>query len=149
MVNQSVVDGNDTLGAVAGRGFLLQEAEAAVVELADVPGGLGEEAVEAGLVRGLGKLAVDATDVLAFGPEQTGEVFSEMATLRFVGQQVAEVPESLFDHCGEVDDTGHGGLQGKDQDTQDSVQTSRKSSAPTYLCKRPVRCPKHQFAPFQ
>ncbi len=60
--------------------------------------GLGEETVEAGLVRGLGELAVDATNVLAFGHEQAGEVLREMATLRFIGQQVREVGESFLHH---------------------------------------------------
>src|SRR5262245_43959521 len=91
VVDQGVVDGDDALGAIAGGGLLLQQGEAALVELTDIPVGVGEEAVEAGLVGGLGEFAVDATDVLAFRYEQASEVLSEVAALRLVGQQVAEL----------------------------------------------------------
>jgi hypothetical protein len=92
---------------------LLEEGEAALVELADIPIGLGEEAVEAGLVGGLGELPVDAADGLALGHEQAGEVLGEVAALRLVGQQVAEVREGFLDHRREVNDASQGRLSGQ------------------------------------
>src|SRR5215207_8404011 len=76
-----------------------------------VPGGVGEEAVEAGLVGGLGEFSVDATDVLALGDEQAGEVLSEVTPLRFVGQQIAVGTQCFLNHLGEFNDATHGRLQ--------------------------------------
>src|ERR1700685_1991048 len=87
VVEERVVDGNDSLSAVARRGILLEEVETALVELLGIPYSVGEEAVEAGLVRGLGKLTVDPGDVFSVGHEQAGEILGEMPSLRFVGQQ--------------------------------------------------------------
>jgi len=67
VVDEGVVDGEDALGAVAGGRVLLKEVKAALVELVDIPVGVGEEAVKAGLVGGLGELPVDGADVLALG----------------------------------------------------------------------------------
>ena len=72
-----------------------------MVEGLDVPVGVGEEAVEAGLVGGLGELAVDARDVLAFGDEQAGEVLGEVAALALVGEQVAVSGQGVLHDLGE------------------------------------------------
>src|SRR5207247_1957834 len=80
------------------------------------PLGIGQEAIETGLVGGLSKLTVDATHVLAFGHEQASEVLGEVVALGFVGQQVAELVEGFLNHGGEVDDTGHGCLPRRRQD---------------------------------
>jgi hypothetical protein len=93
--------------------LLPQQHEAALVELADIPVGIGEEAVDARLVGGLGELAVDAGDVLAVSDEQAGEVFGEVAALRFVGEQIAELAQGVFDDGGEVNDAGHSRLPKK------------------------------------
>src|SRR4051812_28031594 len=50
VIDQDIVDGNDALVAEAGVGVLLQEFESPLVDLFHVPSGLGEEAVEAGLI---------------------------------------------------------------------------------------------------
>ena len=73
----------------------------------DVPVGLGEEAVEAGLVGGLGELVVDAEDGLALGDEEAGEVLGEMAALALVGEEVAVPGHGVLDHRGEFDDPWH------------------------------------------
>ena len=106
MVDQGIVDGDDALVAVAGRGVFLEEFQAALVERLDVPVGVGEEAVEAGLVGGLGELPVDAEDVLAVGDEQAGEVLGEVAALGLVGEEVA-VLEGFLNDLGELDDASH------------------------------------------
>ena len=82
------------------------------------------EAMEAGLVRGVRKLTVEARDVLACGDEQAGELVGEVAALGFVGQQVAELLERFLNDGGEVDDAGHGSLPSQGQGHQDSVQRS-------------------------
>jgi hypothetical protein len=130
MIDEGVVDGDDALGAVARGGLLLQEGQAALIELSDVPVGLGEEAVEAGLVGGLGELAVDATDVLALGDEQPGEVLGEVAALWLVGQQVTEVLEGLVDHRGEVDDAGHGRLPGREHHHPGQCTKIKRNGSP-------------------
>src|SRR6266567_2228004 len=137
VVDERVVDGEDALGAVAGGRVLLEEVKAALVELADFPVGVGEEAVEAGLVGGLGKLPVDGADVLALGDEQAGEVLAEVAPLRLVGQQIAELLKGLVNDGGEVNDAGHGRLPGQGSGYPGSVQRWIESSAPSYLCKMP------------
>ena len=77
------------------------------VEGLDVPGGLGEEAVEAGLVGGLGELVVDAEDGLALGDEEAGEVLGEVAALALVGEEVAVLGQGVLDELGEFDDPWH------------------------------------------
>ena len=74
----------------------------------DIPIGIGDKAVETGLVRRLGKFAVDPGNVFALGDEQTGEVLCEMTALRFVGQQVTKVFQRVKDDLGVFDDSGHG-----------------------------------------
>ena len=81
--------------------------QSSLVEGLDVPGGLGEEAVEAGLVGGLGELAVDAEDGLALGDEQAGEVLGEVAALALVGEEVAVLGQGVLDHLGKFDDPWH------------------------------------------
>jgi hypothetical protein len=57
-----------------------------------------------------GEFPVDGGDVLVGGDREAGEVFGEVASLGFVGEQVAEVPEGFVDDLGERDDAGHGGV---------------------------------------
>jgi hypothetical protein len=63
-----------------------------------------------GLIAMPGEFPVDGRDVLVGGDRKAGEVFGEVASLRFVGEQVAEVPEGFLDDLGELDDAGHGGV---------------------------------------
>ena len=106
-VDQGVVDGDDALVAVAGGGVLLEPLQAPLVEGLDVPLGLGEEAVEAGLVGGLGELVVDAEDGLPLGDEEAGEVLGEVAALALVGEEVAVLGQGVLDQLGELDDPWH------------------------------------------
>ena len=108
VVDQDVVDGDDAVVGVPGRRVLLEELEAAPVELIGVPLRVGEEAVEAGLVGDLGELAVDAQDGLVVGHEQAGQVFGKVAALRIVGEKRVEVPNGLAHDVGPLNDTRHG-----------------------------------------
>ena len=56
VVDQGVVDGDDALVAVAGAGSFWSRSSRRSLSALGVPGDLGEEAVEAGLVGGLGEL---------------------------------------------------------------------------------------------
>ena len=89
-------------------GIALQKSQASVIESLDIPGGIGKKAVEARRVRGLGEFAIDSRDVLAFGDEQAGEVFGEVAALRFVGEQRAEDLHGFLNDLREFDDGWHG-----------------------------------------
>ena len=106
-VDQGVVDGDDALVAVASGGVLLEQVQAPAVEVVDVPRGLGEEAVEAGLVGGPGELAMDAEDGLPLGDEEAGEVLGEVAALALVGEEVAVLGQGVLDELGELDDSWH------------------------------------------
>ena len=106
-VDQGVVDGDDALVAVAGRGVLLEFVEATLVERLDVPRGIGEEPIEAGLVGGLGELAVDAEHGLPLGDHQAGEVLGEVPPLAFVGEEVAVLGQGVLHDLGKFDDSWH------------------------------------------
>src|SRR5215472_4754820 len=90
VIDERVVDGDDALVAVAGVRRLLQQVEAALVEALLVPVGVGEEAVEAGGVGGLGEFPVDSRDVLALGHEEAGKILGEMTALGLIGEEVAK-----------------------------------------------------------
>ena len=107
VVDERVVDGDDALRAVAGRGVALQEVEPPLIHLAHIPGGVGQEAIQAGLVTCRGELPVDGGDILAGSDIQTGEVLGKVAALRFVGQQVTELPHSFLHNLGKLDNASH------------------------------------------
>jgi hypothetical protein len=106
-VDQGVVQGDHALVAIPCRGVLLEQVQAAVVQSPNVPGGRGQEAIEAGLVGGLGEFVVDAQDGLPLGDHQPGEVFGEVPPLRLVVEEVAELGECVLDDLGEFDDAWH------------------------------------------
>ena len=68
-VHEGVVDRDDPVIAVTGRGVLLEFVQASPVEVLDVPVGGGEEAVEARLIGGPGEFAVDTQNGLALGAD--------------------------------------------------------------------------------
>src|SRR6266545_6437685 len=106
-VDEGVVDGDDALVAVAGSGILLEQLQSSLIEALGVPGDLGEEAVEAGLVGGVGERLMDAEDGLALGDEEPGEVLGEMAALAVVGEEVAVSGHGVANHGGEYDNPWH------------------------------------------
>jgi hypothetical protein len=108
MVDKGIIDGDGAVVAVACGGVLLEQFQASLVECLDIPGFVVEKAIAAGLVGSAGELGVDAGDGLACGDVQSGEVFGKVPTLRFVGEEIAEVSESFLDHLGEVNDASHG-----------------------------------------
>src|SRR5262249_34778651 len=129
VVDEGIVDGDDAVVAVARRGILLEEVKAAAVELGDVPAGVGEEAVEARLVGGLGELPVDAGHIRTVGHKEAGEVFGEMAALRLVREKVGKYLECLLNDLRERDDAGHGRLLARGVAPPGSVQVSMPLSA--------------------
>jgi hypothetical protein len=106
-VDQGVIDRDDALIAVAGAGVLLEQVEAPEIEVLDLPLDVGEEAIEAGLVGGLGEFVMDAQDGLALGDEQTSEVLGEVAALRLIGEEIAVLVHGFLDERGVFDNTWH------------------------------------------
>ena len=102
VVDQSIVDGNDTTGAVAGLRVVLQPGQTAVIERRLVPGCLDQPAVEARLIRGDGELSIDGAYVFAFCHHQPGEVFGKMAAGGFVVEDIAGKVQCLFHKGWEV-----------------------------------------------
>src|SRR5262249_14669647 len=87
-IDQRVAGGDDGVIAAAGAGHLLEESQPPLVERLDLPGGVGQEAIETGLIGGPGELAVDPQDGLALGDDQPGQVLGEVAALALVGEEV-------------------------------------------------------------
>src|SRR5438034_6948290 len=108
VVDQGVVQGNGAVVAVAGVGVFLQQVKPPLVEGLDVPGFVVDKAVEAGRVGGAGELGVDASDRLAGSDKQASQVLGEVAALRLIVEQVAEVLQGFLNHLREVYDAGHG-----------------------------------------
>src|SRR5271166_5020230 len=67
-----------------------------------------QETIQAGWVGGVSKLAIDPGDGLAGGNEESGQVLAEMAALRFVREQVAELVKGLLHDLRKCHDAGHG-----------------------------------------
>src|SRR5207249_3174909 len=107
VIDEGVIDGQDAVSGVTGIGGLLHQLQTAAIEFLGLPDGVGEEAIETGLVGGLGKLAVNTADGLVLGDIESGEVFGEVASLRFVGEEIAELAQGLLNDRGELNDTGH------------------------------------------
>jgi len=107
MVDQDIVNGDDAVVGIACGRILLQEFEATGVEFVGIPVRVREETVEAGLVRGLGELVVDAEDGLAFSDVKASEVLGEVVP-RIVGEYAVEIPHGLLDDRREGNDTWHG-----------------------------------------
>jgi hypothetical protein len=106
-IDQRVVDGDDALGAVASRGVFLEFVEPSLVEFVDVPGGLGEEPIEAGLVGGVGELLVDAEHGFSLGDHEAGKVFGEVPPLALVGEEITVLGQSVLNDLGKLDDSWH------------------------------------------
>src|SRR5512135_407481 len=106
-IDQGVINRNDALVAVPRRGIFLELLQSPLVESTDVPVGIGEEPVEAGLIGSVGEFAVDPKHRLALGHHQSGEVLSEVSPLAFVSEEVAVLGQSVLHDLGKLDDSWH------------------------------------------
>lgn len=97
VVNQRVVEWNDTVLAVAGGRVVLQPFEALRIQTVGFPRRLGQEAVQARLVGRVGELTRNATDRFAFGDQQARQVLGEVNPCWLVRKDVSELKEQLFD----------------------------------------------------
>src|SRR5262245_47630379 len=138
VVDQGVVYGDDPVLAVAGFGVSLKQIQATLIEGLGIPGIMVDEAVEAGGVSGASELGVNPRDRLAGGDVEPRQVLGEVAALRLVGKQVAELLQGLADDLGVVDDAGHGWSLRK-RGSPDSVRKSPTPVTGTPLCKRSGR----------
>lgn len=107
VVDQDIVDGNDAVVAVVGRGIFLEPLQALLIEFLDIPIDFGEKPVETRLVGGVGKFPVDSQDGLALGDQQAREVLGEVPPLRFAAEEVAEVTEGILHHLRKFNDSRH------------------------------------------
>src|SRR5271157_4735437 len=96
-----------TLLAVPSRGIFLEFVQSSLVEGSGVPLGIGEEPVEAGLVRGLGEFPVDTEHRLTLGHHQSSEVLSEVSPLAFVGEETTVLGQGVLHDLGKPDDSWH------------------------------------------
>ncbi len=108
MVDEHVVDGDHALIRVLGGGILLQQFEPPGIERLRIPLDLGEKPIQAGLVGGVGELAVDAGDRLVVRHHQSREILGEVTPLRLTRKQVRKLPHRVLDHLGELDNPWHG-----------------------------------------
>src|SRR5690242_13251992 len=106
VVDERIVEGDDPLVAVARSWVLLQEVEPTLIKQLRVPVGVGEEAVEAGRIGGLGKFPVDGGNILPLGDEQAGEILGEVAALRLIREEVAEGLQRFLNYLRVGNDTG-------------------------------------------
>ena len=104
MINQDIVQGDDTLIAISSGRIALKPLQPLPVQLRDIPIHLGQPAVEARLVRRSRELTVDLRDVLMFGYEQTGQVLAKVSSRWLVRELVTKLFERLFDDGGKFDD---------------------------------------------
>ena len=81
--------------------------KSALIERFNVPRGVGQEAIETGLVGGPGEFVMDAEDCLAFGDDESGEVLSEVTALALVAEEVAVLSQGVLDQFGELNDPWH------------------------------------------
>jgi hypothetical protein len=101
-IDHGVVDGDDARIAGAGEGILLEPLQASLVEGLGIPDGLGEVAIEAGLIGGPGELVRDPEDRLALGNDQSGQVLGAVAALALVGEEVTGVGQGVLDQLGKL-----------------------------------------------
>src|SRR5271157_2012213 len=106
-IDQGVINRNDALVAVPRRGIFLELLQSPLVESTDVPLGIREESVEAGLIGGLGEFAVDPKHRLALGHHQSGEILSEVSPLAFVGEHTTVLSQGILHDLGKFDDSWH------------------------------------------
>ena len=68
---------------------------------------LSDPAIQAGLVGGRGKLAIDAADRFALRDEQAGQLLCEVAAFGSIGEQVAIFGQEVLDDGRKRDDGWH------------------------------------------
>jgi len=107
MVDQHVVDRDHPAVAVTGAGIFLHPLKPAFVQLGFLPLHLGEEAIQARLIRGHGEFAVDPPHGLSRGHHQPGEIFREVPPLRLANEQVAELLDRIPNHTWKRGDPWH------------------------------------------
>jgi hypothetical protein len=97
MIDQDVVERDDSLVAVAGIRALLEPVEPTLIERLLIPLSLSEPAIQTGLVCRDGELSVDSRDVLSVGDDQPRQILGEMTAFRLIGEQRAELFQGLLD----------------------------------------------------
>lgn len=107
VANQGVVNWNDTVLAVACGRVMLEPLEALVIQALGLPGRLGQEAVEARLVGGIGKLTCDTADRLVFDHQQPGDVLSKVNARWLIGEDVPKLYHQFFHDLGQCNDRWH------------------------------------------
>lgn len=108
VVDQHVVDRDDSLVVVACGGILLQQVQASFVELLDIPIDFGKKAIPAGLVGCFRELGMHPVDGLLGCDHQPRQVFHAVSALRFARKTIRELGHGFLDHVGKINNRGHG-----------------------------------------
>ena len=107
VIDERIVDGDDAVGAVASRRFLLQPVQPLLIQLLNIPIRLGHPSIQTRLIGGVSELTVNLRDVLVLGDEQPGKILGEVFSLGLIGEVMAKDIDCLVDHGGKFDDGGH------------------------------------------
>ncbi len=108
VIDQDIVNRDDSLGTEACVGLLLQPLNPLQVEVLLIPLAFGNPTVQAGLIRGYGEFAIDGRDILLVCHHQTGEIFSEMLTFGVIREQRSKFVQGLLDDGRKINNRWHG-----------------------------------------
>ena len=107
VVDQYVIDRDNTAVRVLRARILLKPLEPLLVHLLLIPLNLRQKPVEAGLITGHGELAVHATHGFSRGNHQAREVLGKMSPLGLANKQVAELLDGRRDDGWKRSDPWH------------------------------------------
>ena len=100
VINQGIVDRDDTIVTIAGSRVILEPFETLLIQALRFPGRLSQEAVETRLVGSIGKLTRDTADGFVLRHHQAGQILGEMDARGLIGKDVAKLEQQFFDHLG-------------------------------------------------
>ena len=91
VINQGIVNRDHTIVTIAGGRVVLQPFETVRIDASHIPLGFREPAIEAGLVRSIGKLAGDTADSFVLSHNQTGQILGEMDAGGLIWKEVSKL----------------------------------------------------------
>src|SRR4051812_31911668 len=138
MVNEGVVDGDDALGAVAGGGLLLQEVEAAAVELVHAQSASVRKRLRHDWSVVWANSRLMPQTVLRSATNRPVRYSAKWRRWGSLGSSSPKCWRASWTTVGKSMMPAMAASQGKDEGTQGSVQRESRLAAPSNLCKRPV-----------
>jgi len=126
VVDQHVIQSDNPLIVVSRRGILLQQFQATLIELVDIPVHLCQEAVKARRIGSIGEFYIDTRNGLVSSDHQTSEIFGEVLTLRLARKQIGELFPCFSNDVWKVDDRGHGEISSGSNEPSPNRTSFRK-----------------------